>query len=315
MLLISFAFSNQSTVSVFFRNTIKLFQTKSDVHTQDIAFGKGIPLLRSPSTGKSVIGADIMGYVEKTTDSQPAYNWIAQHPPVYYVMAAIPLKIGSLITSNVDIIIIYCRVSRPRYPEPCFCWCSSGLSGSSDWIRHAPRQWQHQLVLSRWFHTYSGTNHDMSLFLFCALATYFFASYILKRETKDAYRCAIWLAIAGGTKMMTPLVLLVPMVFILILEFPRSNRIKHAIGIILTSMSIPAIWMIRNYIYFGSPLYTSGTNRKPGLEIALNQNFSEYIKSQPVFESIAHTFYGVLPAISNFPKEIYFSNMTCYRVI
>ncbi|PFH10719.1 putative membrane protein DUF2142 [Collimonas sp. PA-H2] len=263
-------------------------------YTQDIAYGKGIPVLSPPSTGKSVIGADIMGYVEKTTESQPAYNWIAQHPPIYYIIAAIPLKIGSLITSNVDILYFLPRIV-------------SALSGALL-----------LLVLFRTFrvvgldssrataiaasigfipmisHLSSGTNHDMSLFLFSALATHFFASYILKREMKSAYLCAIWLSIAGGTKMMTPLVFLVPMIFILILEFPRSNRIKHAIGITLTSISIPAIWMIRNYIYFGSPLYTSGTNRKPGLEIALNQSFSEYIKSQPVFESIAHTFYGML---------------------
>ena len=73
-------------------------------YVQDIAYGKGIPVLSAPITGKSVIGKDIMGYIEKTTNTQPAYNWIAQHPPVYYILAAIPLKFGSLLTNDRDIL-------------------------------------------------------------------------------------------------------------------------------------------------------------------------------------------------------------------
>jgi len=274
-------------------------------YTQDIAYGKGIPVLSPPSTGKSVISADVMGYVEKTTDSQPAYNWIAQHPPVYYIIAAIPLKIGSLITDDPDILYRLPRIV-------------SALSGALL-----------LLVLFRTFrvigldssrstaiaaaigfipmvsHLSSGTNHDMSLFLFCALATHFFAKYILSKEIKDAYQCAIWLAIASGTKMMTPLVLLVPMVFILILELPRQYRIKHAIWILLIAMSIPMAWMVRNFIYFGSFFYTSGTDRKPALEIALKQSFADYIKSQPVFESTEHLFYGMFGHMAANPNRVF----------
>ncbi|AEK60660.1 glycosyltransferase family 39 protein [Collimonas fungivorans] len=274
-------------------------------YTQDIAYGKGIPVLSVPAIGKSVIGTDVMGYLERTPDSQPAYNWIAQHPPVYYAISAIPLKIGRWVSTDMDVLVRLPRIS-------------SALSGALL-----------LLVLFRTFtaigldpprstalaaaigfipmvsHLSSGTNHDMSLFLFCALATLFFSYYIINRKIKDAYRCAIWLAIAGGTKMMTPLVLLVPMVLILILELPRENRLKHAIKILIIAFSIPAAWMIRNFVYFQFPLYTSGTHRKPGLEIPLQQSFSDYIRSQPVFDSIAHLFYGMFGHITPSSEKIF----------
>ena len=142
-------------------------------------------------------------------------------------------------------------------------------------------------------HLSSGTNHDIPLFLFCALATYYFAHFIIHKKIRSAYWCAIWLAIAGGTKMMTPWVLLIPMVTTLILEFSKSDRIKHAVGITLVSLSIPIAWMLRNIAYFGDPLYTSGTDRKPGLDAALNIRFSDFIHLQPVFDQTINWFYGM----------------------
>ncbi|SDX50032.1 Dolichyl-phosphate-mannose-protein mannosyltransferase [Collimonas sp. OK242] len=262
-------------------------------YTQDIAYGKGIPLLSPPSSGKSVISADVMGHVEKTANSQPAYNWIAQHPPVYYAIAAIPLKIGSLIINDPDILYrlprIVSALSGALLLLVLFRTCRVvGLDSSRSTAVAAAIGF-----IPMTSHLSSGTNHDISLFLFCALATHFFAKYILIREIKDAYQCAIWLAIAGGTKMMTPLVLIAPMVFILILELSGPNRVRHAIGILLIAISIPVMWAARNFIYFKSFFYTSGTDRKPGLDIALKQNFSDYINSQPVFESIVNLFYGM----------------------
>ncbi|AMO93812.1 hypothetical protein CFter6_1094 [Collimonas fungivorans] len=262
-------------------------------YVQDIAYGKGIPILSAPSTGKSIIGSDIMKYVEKTTNAQPAYNWIAQHPPIYYVVAAIPLKIGSFITDDPEILFRLPRIV-------------SALSGALL-----------LLVLFRIFKTIgldtsrstaiaaaisfipmvsnlsSGTNHDILLFLFCALATFFFTRFIIYNKIRDSYQCAMWLTIAGATKMMTPWVLLIPVIFILILELPKSNRALHALGVSLTAVSMPLIWMVRNFIYFGNPLYTSGTDRKPGLDIPLSQNFPDFIHFHPTFDTVIHWFYGM----------------------
>ncbi|WP_172656940.1 glycosyltransferase family 39 protein [Collimonas arenae] len=262
-------------------------------YVQDIAYGKGIPVLSSPAVGKSLIGADIMGYVEKNTDAKPAYNWIAQHPPIYYALAAIPLKIGSWFTSDQELLLRLPRIV-------------SALSGALLLLvlfqtfkvvgLDTPRA--NGLAAAIGFipmvsHLSSGTTHDIPLFLFCALATYFFARHIVERQIKDAYWCATWLAIASGTKMMTPWVLLAPMIFFLIFELSTPNKIKHVLGISLTAFSIPIIWMVRNLVYFGNPLYTSGTERKPGLDVALNLSFLDFIHSQPAISQTINWFYGM----------------------
>lgn len=262
-------------------------------YVQDIAYGKGIPVLSAPTTGKSVIGKDIMGYIEKTTNTQPAYNWIAQHPPVYYILAAIPLKFGSLLTNDRDILFrlprIISALSGALLLLVLFKTLTIvGLDPSRSTAIAAAVGFIPMVT-----HLSSGTNHDIPLFLFCALATYYFAHFIIHQKIGSAYWCAIWLAIAGGTKMMTPWVLLIPMVTILILELSGADRIKHAVGITLVSLSIPIAWMLRNFAYFGNPLYTSGTDRKPGLDAALNIRFSDFIHLQPVFDQTINWFYGM----------------------
>jgi Dolichyl-phosphate-mannose-protein mannosyltransferase len=274
-------------------------------YVQDIANGKGIPVLSSPTVGKSLIGADIMGYIENTPDALPAYNWIAQHPPIYYVIAAIPLKIGSWLTSDKNILyrlprivsalagalllLVLFRTFRVVGLDSARSTAIAAAIGFIPMISHLS----------------SGTNHDIPLLFFCALATYFFIRYFIFHNTKDAYWCATWLAISGGIKMLTPWVLLVSMIFFLILELSRSNKIKHAIGIFLISISIPITWMIRNFIYFGSFLYTSGTNRKAGLDVPLNQNFFDFIHSKPAFDLFINTFYGMFGHIGAGPGKTF----------
>ncbi len=260
-------------------------------YVQDIATGKGIPIL-----GKAEIGADIMGTLEKIPNPRPAYNWIAQHPPAYYIIAAIPLKIGSYFTNDSDILFRLPRIV-------------SALSGTLL-----------ILVLFRTFsvvgldpgratalaaavgfipmvtHLSSGTTTDITLFLFCALATHFFVRYLMCRNINDAYWCAMWLAIAGGVKMMTPWVLTAAMVAILLLELrgPVKSWLKHAVGISLLAFSTPIIWMFRNAVYFGTPLYTAGNGRKPDLTVPLAQNFVKFLHLHinEMFGYFISTFYG-----------------------
>ena len=64
-------------------------------YVYDIAEGRGIPLL-----GKGKVDSTIMSSRKGTAEARPAINHIAQHPPLYYIFASIPLKIGQQITKD-----------------------------------------------------------------------------------------------------------------------------------------------------------------------------------------------------------------------
>jgi hypothetical protein len=262
-------------------------------YVQDIAEGRGVPLL-----GQARIGEGIMRHLRQDENSSSVPNWIAQHPPVYYVIAAVPYKIGSYFTSDPEVLYRLPRIV-------------SALSGALL-----------LLVLFQTFlvigldayrataiaaavgfipmvsHMSSGTSHDVTLFLFCALATYYFARYLIQRNISDAYWCALWLTVAGGTKM-TAWVLLVSMVAILLAEMPGPIKtwVKHAAGVSILALSVPLAWMTRNMLHFGDPFHLSNANKADLLAEPMNHSFVEFLHSQPVFEYFIRQFYGILGGI------------------
>jgi len=65
-------------------------------YVKDIAHGNIFPLL-----GQATIPNDLwMDPVDKRPSPLPRTNYIVQHPPLYYAIAAIPYKIASLITDD-----------------------------------------------------------------------------------------------------------------------------------------------------------------------------------------------------------------------
>ena len=135
-------------------------------YVRDLAEFKGFPLL-----GESLIGGDIQSHVYQEEHRGPVGNWIAQHPPLYYLLAAPFYWAGQLLTDDSEMLFRAPRVA-------------SALSGSLT-----------LLVLDRIMLAFglkllvrlsiiasfasvpmysllsSGTNQDTTLALFCSLAT------------------------------------------------------------------------------------------------------------------------------------------------
>lgn len=259
-------------------------------YVQDLAEGRGVPLL-----GKAKINADIMSHFYKTTFAKPADNWIAQHPPIYHAIAALPYKIGSYFTSDVEVLYRLPRIiSVFSGALLLLLLFRTFLLVGLDTFR-ATAIAAAVGFIPMFSHMSSGTNNDISLFLFCALATYYFARYLLQHNLRDAYFCALWLTIAGGTKM-TAWVFLAPMVAILLLELPCpiKSRVKHAAGLSILTLSAPLAWMAHNIVHFGNPFYTAGSGSKVRFVEPVGRNFFEYLHLQPVFEHFMLNFYGLL---------------------
>ena len=264
-------------------------ETGHFAYVRDIAQGRGVPLL-----GQAEIPSDIMRHANRAADASPVSNWIAQHPPVYYVLAALPYKIGSFFTSDPEILF--------RLPRMIAVLCGAllllvlfrsfllvGLDSSRATAMAAAVGFIPMVS-----NLSSGTNHDMLLFLFCALATLNFARYLIQRSLRHAYGCAFWLTAAGGTKM-TSWVFIAPMVVFMLMEMPGpiKNWTKHAAGISLLAFSAPLAWMARNVVHFGNPFQTAAFTAGSGLAKPLQHGFFDYLHLQPVFEHYVLNFYGL----------------------
>ncbi|MHA6689580.1 ArnT family glycosyltransferase [Devosia sp. A449] len=266
-------------------------------YAEDLAYGRGIPLLGEAKIS-SEINSNVFGVPRSASD-----NWIAQHPPAYYILAAIPIKVVSWFSDSQEL-----RFRAPRI-------VTAIAGGLAIIVLYQTLKF---LSLGRVFatamasaigfvpmfsHMASGTSHDVPLFLFSALAAHSFAKYIIGRQVLDAYICAIWLAIAVSTKI-TALVLLAPVLAILIFELdgPIGRIIKHATGITLTALALPGLWFARNIWYFHNPFATS-VGQVP-VPVGTKPSFWQFMQDNPVIEHFVLNFFGLFGWIGTGNGEV-----------
>jgi hypothetical protein len=256
-----------------------------------IASGGGVPVL-----GDAIISPEITSYLQSknlnTEFSLKRLNWIAQHPPLYYFLAAIPYWVVQQFTTDVEILfrvpriisvfsavllllVIY-RTARHTGLSEKAALCLAGCVG---WIPMVSN-------LS------SGTNHDVTLFLFSALTFHYLTRFVLYHQNRDAYVAAIWLSLAGAIKM-TAWVLLPPFAMIIALELRGTYRpwLIHLSGITTLVFSLPAAWMLRNFFVYGNAFQTATSSRS--LSEPLQTSIFSFLASFNVIEGFLLHFYGL----------------------
>jgi hypothetical protein len=256
-------------------------------YIQDMVEGNGVPVL-----GQATIPTDLWNN-QKGGDSDPQQNWIAQHPPFYHGMAAILLKLTAPLLDTDE---IYYRLPR------LISACSGGLLIlvlyktflllGLDPLRSTA------LAASMGFipmlsHLSSGTNHDVTLFLVSAIASYYFVYFQRDKKLKHAYLCALWLAITAATKM-TAWIFLGCVLIVIVIEISGTivERIRHTFLISILAMSTSLAWIIRSLYLFGDPFKTHGTRGIGGFSEALG--IIDYISRNTVFEHFFLHFYGLI---------------------
>ncbi|HEX5737618.1 MAG TPA: glycosyltransferase family 39 protein [Hydrogenophaga sp.] len=219
-------------------------------------------------------------------------NYITQHPPLYYVIAAIPLKITQLFTSD--------RWFQIRATRTVSAVSLGVLFLALFWtLVDAGISRERSLLLASTLgfipmvsHLASGITNDIFLFMLCALATRHLVRFVKTQNIRDAYLCAVWLTLAGGTKM-TAWVLIAGFVGIMVYELqrPLKSWLVHAAGLTLTALVLPIWWMARNFVHFGNPLKVNLLNIPPK---APDYTLLEYVQNQPFFDWMLVHFYGLI---------------------
>lgn len=257
-------------------------------YARDLAEGAGVPLL-----GKSMIKADIVADLTDNEEAGEKYNWIAQHPPAYYFLAAIPIFATSEISMPQEL--------RYRIPRIVAMVCGAlaliilykilvliGLGEARSVMIVAAFSF-----IPRFSNLAAGTNHDVPLLFFSAIATYYLVKLFLDRHIGYAYLCAVFLALSGFTKL-TALVLIPPVFVCMVIECSGSwkRRIMHSLGLLVTALSLPAIWLVRNWIHFQDPFYVATSIGTSGSSPQMQESLLEYLDSFPVFQHFIINFIG-----------------------
>ena len=252
----------------------------------DMTKGRPLPLL-----GTAEIHANLWRDIEGVVASHRK-NYIVQHPPLYYGVAAIPyavlkrftgdkrlLPLGPRLVSALSlgflVLTLFAILREVGVSE------GGALAGAS-LIGFVPTV----------THLASGITNDIFLALLCALATLYLVRFLVHERLRDAYVCALWLTLAGATKM-TAWILIVAFVGILLYELrrPWKQWLLHAAGIGLLAMALPLWWMRRNYYHFKDPFFVYGSHFKPKLP---DYSLLDYLTQVNFAELMMYHFYGFI---------------------
>ncbi len=265
-------------------------------YVADLASGRGMPLLGQAYTAGEIFtnkGIEIALKRDPSDTARPfgaSNNWIAQHPPVYHALAAIPLKLGLMADAPP-----YWLYRLPRLISALalgvvilalfHSFVSVGLDTGRSTLLAASLGFIPMVS-----HLASGTNHDILLLMFSSLATLYLVRFLMHEHLQSAYICAFWLCLAAGTKMTAWVMLAIFLVIIAVsMRGPVVRWLGHMTGVAAIALTAPIIWMARNIYHFGNPF-------KIGDIPAKQQDITlvELVQTTPLFEQFFLHFYGLV---------------------
>ena len=253
----------------------------------DIADGKGLPL-----PGRSVLPAEVVADWSKgrVLSTEEKWNWVAQHPPLYHVLAVPFLAAARSLTPE----------PRWRYRAPRLLSALSGAAAllvlfavfrdaSGDAI-FALSAASAMSFLPMFSHMSSGTSHDVFLALLCGLAALFWVRLSRSGEFSDGMKMGIALAAAGATKLSA----LVVAAALLVISWKAlasrgARRTAEWIAIAAVSFSLPALWALRHFLLLGN----ARLHPVSGKPFDFGSFFS-YLRDDPVVDHTFKNFVGLI---------------------
>jgi len=251
----------------------------------DLAEGRGLPL-----QGKSVISSDVVSDWTRGKAREPVGNWVAQHPPLYHLLAAPLLSAARAVTPD----------PRWRYRAPRLLSAIAGAAGLLFFFL-AFREASGDPLLSfvaaagvgfvpMYSHLASGANHDIFLAMASGLAALCWVRFERTGLFSDAMKMSGALAFAGAIKLsaVAPAAALW-LLCLLRLSARGGRRLAQAIAIGAASLSLPLLWTLRHWWLLGNTR-VHPISQKP-FDLA---GFFAYLRDQPVVDHTFKNFFGLI---------------------
>lgn len=242
-----------------------------------------------PVYGKTPLPAEVIASWKVSAAERPPFNWVAQHPPLYHLLAA-PFLLGARqvtddaewrlraprlfsVLAGTAALILFFLAFREATGDPAFALAGAGAVS----------------FLPMYTHLSSGTHHEVLVALAMGAAALFFARLVRTGKFSDGMRMALVLAAAGATKLTA-----VPVALALLVLTPKylagrgGTKFAQWLAIAATALSLPALWALRNLSTSGHPLaYPAGRSFR------LAELFA-HLREQPVFDHTFKNFLGLI---------------------
>lgn len=208
-------------------------------------------------------------------DKRSDGNWIAQHPPLYYLIMTPVYLITKLFTNQLSIIIIVLRIITITFGLLFICTISKIMD-----LLQSKKIVQYCILSSIVFsmpiqYYFSNITNDSLLIYLCALSLYFLLKYRIKKQEKSYFHFVICCALICITKYTGALVIITYIAYFLWFSL-KENRIKKTLklslqGIFLGGMIVFPVFM-RNFILYGNPLAVAQVGND-----TFNMSFTQFI--------------------------------------
>jgi len=250
----------------------------------DLEAGRGLPV-----PGKSVIPSDVLADWSPGA-AEPMLNWVAQHPPLYHLLAAPLYAAARRVTAD------------PRWLFRCPRLLSA-VSGAAALLLFfaAFRETTGDSLLSfvaaaavgfvpMYSHLSSGTNHDVFLAFAIGIAALCWTRLVRSGSFSDGMKTAAALALAGAVKLSAVAVAAALWLLILpLLKARGARRVAQAIAIGATSASLPLLWTARHWWLLGDARVHPVSKEPFHLG-----SFLAYLRGEPVVDHTFKNFFGLI---------------------
>lgn len=253
---------------------------------QDLADGRGLPL-----PGRSVIAPNILSnWMKGPRSSEPFLNWVAQHPPLYHLIAVPFLKLARALTENqawqfraprllsamagAAALLVFFRVFQEASDDPFAAFIAAAGIG----------------FIPMYSHLSSGTNHDIFVALLAGTVALYWTRLIQRGRFSDGLKMAVALALMGAVKLSAiPVAGVLTLLCWRVLPGRGWRRAIQWLALAATAVSLPTLWTLRHWWLVGNAR-VHPTSGKP---FALS-SFLTYLRGDPVVDHSFKNFFGLM---------------------
>ena len=250
-----------------------------------------------PVLWKAKIDSDVWQHAYPGSTGIPGNNWIVQHPPLFYLLAAPVDKIFAAITDDPNIRFRSARLVSALFASLGILFIYLTLYEVSRNQVIAIFSMLLPMSLPMLTNLASGTTHDTLLVFLHSVAAVFFVKAIKEDNfTKHSAICALFLGLACVTKYTSLISSFAILACLTVLNPFRTWKDKIKVGSICGILSLLPIglWALRNKVLLGYYLPLNSTRIDGSLVKKMTLTYHEYVHDLTPLEHFYMNFVGLI---------------------
>lgn len=256
-------------------------------YVKHIASGEGLPLFQETRMDEEM-WRSMVGETGPPAD----FNWIAQHPPLYYTLMVPAYWVGSLFGDSFEgplyavrvcnallmvvALVLVNQLARRFLENDLLAFCLTVMAGSIPLISQ----------------TAAGANNDTLIVLVSVALAIRWLCFSETTSAKNLLLAGAAIGLCGITKY-TLLLIMAPVSALVLWRFvqERGFQLKPILGFVALGWLPLGIWIVRNITLSGKPMPTALDHLV--FELSTNYSLVEFFRVYPFFTHSFRSFWGI----------------------